>query len=110
MYGLNELHRIIARYGIEAVRKEIKIAASLEDGYDKELVDTMDKYDAAEREQKEIFANNFEEDFDFGELDSQEQECWNDAEAAQEAASEKLDELTTRSANRRLSSIISKPK
>ena len=101
MYGLDELHRIIAKYGIEAVRKEVEIAASLNGSYDKELAATMDKYQAAEQEQKEIFAENFEEDFDFGALDSESQECWNDAEAAREAASKRLEELVLRSAMRR---------
>ena len=101
MYGLNELHRIIAQCGIDAVRKEIEIASELEGGYDKELVANMDKYEAADREQKEIFAQNFEGDFDFGALDSQEQECWNEAETDREVASAKLDELTKQAEARR---------
>lgn len=101
MNGLDELHRIIANYGIDAVRKELKIAASLDGGYDKELVANMDKRDTADRDQKEIFAQNFEQDFDFGELDEQDQESWNQAVEDREAASEALKELRKIAAKRR---------
>ena len=101
MNGLDELHRIIAKYGIDAVRKEIEIAAKLEGGYDKDLVATMKQLKDAEQTQAEIIAENFLEDMDLGAMPKEDQDAHNEAEADEEAASEKLDELTARSAARR---------